>query len=560
MTKSKTEREMDLAEVVAKMSGSATAAGATGKKNSNERLAEFLSDTEKSTEERASQLVIAVSNQGAATLPVIVDIVKRADVGAASGNIEAFCERAARGATTIHRVIRIEERGTVLLVSNGDITTAEVPPHILKNLKRGDTVAVDGMGVVVMVCESIPGVGDIGTVTEMLTSGDECIVDCAGSQTAVSIGEGLSVGKGDTVVFSRKQLSISEVVEKDEEQVEDLTVSASDIECMNLSDIGAIHPILDEMTSRMFAQIENPDWFEKLKMRPTVSYMISGPTGVGKSLHIRALAKRLLDRIKSETGETSSRLVDLSASSLYSPYFGTTEANIERFFSELRKTAEKDIAGKKYPLIVVLDEADALLRSRGESSSSSHLFDRTLSLILSKAQSVTEETACPIIWVTITNRADMVDSAAMRRFGMRSVVFGSLPEEGAEDILSRKIDGMPIEGGKKTTIRNVLNAVYRPAKPTFLQMRLANGEVINVNRSDHFTGAMIEEGVSRAADVCFMRSAEAGELQKVNAEMISESIESQYESLGETVKSNNASSVFPHLIGETDRVVAVAPV
>src|SRR5262249_58462547 len=131
----------------------------------------------------------------------------------------------------------------------------------------------------------------------------------------------------------------------------------------------------------------------------------------------------LTDFVEGLTGQRVSRLVMCDASSFYSPLFGATEENIKRWFESLARLGKLVLRGKdgrpvKVPLLVVLEEAEALLRGRGEGGGSSHLFDRPLALMLQKLDAITNELEVPLIFCSTTNRPDLVDPAARRRLGV----------------------------------------------------------------------------------------------------------------------------------------------
>src|SRR5262249_6130750 len=185
---------------------------------------------------------------------------------------------------------------------------------------------------------------------------------------------------------------------------------------------------------------------------PRMSYLFVGPTGTGKTFLLKILARELTDYIQDLTGQRISRLVMCDAASFYSPWFGQTEENINKWFEKLAKLGgmslrTKDGKDVRVPLIVVLEEAEALLRGRGEMGGSSHLFDRPLALILQKLDALTNELNIPLIFISTTNRPDLVDPAARRRLGISQVTFGMLTTGQAASVLAKKIPpDLPVRG------------------------------------------------------------------------------------------------------------------
>ena len=151
--------------------------------------------------------------------------------------------------------------------------------------------------------------------------------------------------------------------------------------------------------------MDHPEWIEQMRPKESASYLLVGPTGTGKTLHIKCLARLLMDYIEELTGERVSPLIMVDTSTFFSPLFGQTEINIKAFFRKLRKIGRRMLRthdGREFPQpwLLVLEECESLFRSRGEFGGSSHLFDRPLGLLLSELSSAGSEMDMPIttIW------------------------------------------------------------------------------------------------------------------------------------------------------------------
>lgn len=292
-------------------------------------------------------------------------------------------------------------------------------------------------------------------------------------------------------------------------------------------DVGAPKPVVGEILARARQFIDHPGWTERMHVRPRCSYIFAGGTGSGKSFHLKLIASEVHDLVEQYTGERTSRLVMVDASKFWTPYFGETEQRIVQWAESLAKLGSRQLTALdgrplQVPFLVVLEECESLLRSRGEMQGSGHLFDRPLALLLQKIESLESTLSIPIIVIASSNRPDLVDAAALRRLGMRQVTFGSLRAGEALAVLKTKVPPtMPIYDGagqdheeaRDALFRAVIGYLFGPEpKQAIAEVRLGNSERRMLTRSDVVTPAVIEEGVSWAVDQCLRKSERAGRL------------------------------------------------
>ena len=131
--------------------------------------------------------------------------------------------------------------------------------------------------------------------------------------------------------------------------------------------------------------------------------LLYGPPGTGKTLLAKAVAK--------ESGAT---MLEVSGSDVYDMYVGEGEKNIRAIFS---------LAKKLTPCIVFIDEADAILGSRGgPANRTTHR--ELINQFLREWDGVTETNAFIMV---ATNRPFDLDEASLRRLPRRLLV--DLPTE-----------------------------------------------------------------------------------------------------------------------------------
>jgi hypothetical protein len=273
---------------------------------------------------------------------------------------------------------------------------------------------------------------------------------------------------------------------------------------------------------------------------------------------LKLLASLVHDLVERWTGTRSSRLVMVDASKFWTPLFGATEERIDRFYTALAALGSKKLRaldGREIvvPLIVALEECEALLRARGESDASGHLFDRPLSLLLQKTESLECALEVPIIWVATSNRPDLADAAALRRLGMRQVIFGPLKGHEALSVLKTKVPAdMPIcsqrepSEARAALFQAVLGYLYGPAPSQPLaEVQFTNSKRRTIQRGDVVTPAILEEAVSFGVDRCLRKSRRAGRLLGLAASDVVSFLDRHFINLAHTLRPHNVAEHCP---------------
>ena len=87
----------------------------------------------------------------------------------------------------------------------------------------------------------------------------------------------------------------------------ELLVDPENLETVRREDVGAPRTIVDDILRRVRMFVQRPDWLAKMFVRRRVSYCFSGPTGSGKSFHLKLIATEVTDLVEELTGKRSSR-------------------------------------------------------------------------------------------------------------------------------------------------------------------------------------------------------------------------------------------------------------
>ncbi|MEJ2715756.1 MAG: AAA family ATPase [Deltaproteobacteria bacterium] len=140
--------------------------------------------------------------------------------------------------------------------------------------------------------------------------------------------------------------------------------------------------------------LQHVSFLSRIGVSHLTGIVITGPSGVGKSLMARSLAK-----------ESGFNVIEIRGSELISKYLGESERNIRELFQQARQMA---------PTVVILDGIDAMTSSGW---SDSKVIDRVVNQLALEMNTIT--TAKPILVVAVCNRSEDLPSAlrATGRFG-----------------------------------------------------------------------------------------------------------------------------------------------
>ena len=251
------------------------------------------------------------------------------------------------------------------------------------------------------------------------------------------------------------------------------------------------------------------------------------------------------------------------ASQFWNSLFGSTEQRIANWTEKVQRLGGKKLHDREgreisVPLIICLEEADALLRVRGENDNSGHLFDRPLAVFLEKIQSFGNELGVPIVWIALSNRGDLLDPAALRRIGARPVYFGTLTPDEAAAVLAVKVpDDRPIRGAegrpgsRDAFFGRILGYLYGPApKQELAEVQFTTSERRNVHRYDFVTPALLKEALSAAADCSLARSRQTGWLDGLDADDVVRFLHRHFVHLAHLLRPHNLGAHSPEWLAE----------
>ena len=184
-----------------------------------------------------------------------------------------------------------------------------------------------------------------------------------------------------------------------------------------LSDVGGCYNAKEVIQEDIIAFLKNPKKFIEERGSAPKGILLKGPPGTGKTLLAMAVA-----------GETHTPFMATSGSEFVEKYVGTGAKRVREFFSKLRKAAENS---SNKTAIGFIDEFDALARKRSSGDDSGKEAAQTLNQLLTEMDGFNnKESKIKVIIIAATNRDDILDEAAIRRFDDKITV--NNPQTNAE--------------------------------------------------------------------------------------------------------------------------------
>lgn len=193
--------------------------------------------------------------------------------------------------------------------------------------------------------------------------------------------------------------------------------------------------------SALMEAIEHPvvhkDLYAHYQKKPTKGVLLYGAPGNGKTMFGKAAAS-VLARLHKQDGEVT--MLSIKGPSIQSPYVGVTEEIIRNIFAYA--AAYKELNG--FPLVVFIDEADAILPSRDGSNGRRALpwEESNVATFLAEMDGMDESGALVIL---ATNRPESIDAAILRDGRCdRKIKVERPDEEASKQIILRNFVGVPL--------------------------------------------------------------------------------------------------------------------
>jgi proteasome regulatory subunit len=269
----------------------------------------------------------------------------------------------------------------------------------------------------------------VGTITDIVDPGRVIVRSSAGPRFLVRSSMCIDpelLKPGVRCTLNQQSLAVIDILpESFDAQVYGMEVVEAPEE--SYDDIGGLERQIVEIQEAVELPLKKPELFEKIGIDPPKGVLLHGPPGTGKTLLARAVAH-----------ETNAYFLRVVGSELVQKYIGEGARLVRELF---------ELARKKSPTIIFIDEIDAVGASRTEATTSGDReVQRTLMQLLAGMDGFERRGDVKIIGAT--NRIDILDRALLRPGRFDRIIEIPLPDiQGRLAILNVHTRKMRLEEG-----------------------------------------------------------------------------------------------------------------
>ena len=230
---------------------------------------------------------------------------------------------------------------------------------------------------------------------------------------------------GDMVIQEQKSLVITGKIDLTKNFAVENYLIVDNNSKISWNDIGGLKKEVEKVKEVLELPLLKPKMFKDIGITPPKGILLYGPPGTGKTMIAKALAK-----------QTDATFIELVGSELVQKFIGEGAKLVKDLF---------ELARKKAPTIIFIDEIDAIASKRIENGTSGEReVQRTFMQLLGEIDGFDPLSNVKII--AATNRVDILDEAIVRPGRLERHIEVSLPnEKGREEILDIHTINMKLE-------------------------------------------------------------------------------------------------------------------
>jgi transitional endoplasmic reticulum ATPase len=274
---------------------------------------------------------------------------------------------------------------------------------------------------------------------------------------------------------------------------------------VTFADIGGMEDVIQRIRMNIIYPFKNPDVFKKFKKKPGGGILMYGPPGCGKTHIARATA-----------GECAAAFMSISITDILSKWLGESERHLHQLF---------ELARRRSPTVVFIDEVDAIGGSRSEASSS---MAPIVNVLLTEMDGVATKNENVMV-LAATNTPWRVDDALRRPGRFDRILFVPPPDAPArEAILKIHLRDLPVDKLDLAKLAQLTN---------------------------RFSGADLRAAVERASEKAIFQEMQTGRPGKLTQSMLAEVIKEMRPSTNEWLETARSYAAYANRSGLYDDLV-----
>ena len=280
--------------------------------------------------------------------------------------------------------------------------------------------------------------------------------------------------------------------------------------------VGAPPKVIDEVAEHVRLAFYHRDVLDLFGQRLCFTRLLCGASGTGKTLAVQAIHRQVYELMSEFTGvpidQLPPRLFRLENNKVLSKWLGESDQNLDRFFDEVQQLAAEpfttpDGRQVELPVMVIIEEADGVARSRGQDPLLDRIFSVTLRRLDPNRPGLSDKL---VIVLATTNEPQIVDAAFLRRVGGAVEPFGRLDKPAFRAVLQKHVQRLPLASNngysqdelRRDLVSQLTAWLYSPngTDPGLVELTFAGSTTpVIKHRRDFLTGALVERAVQRAA-------------------------------------------------------------
>jgi proteasome-associated ATPase len=408
------------------------------------------------------------------------------------------------------------EEGRADVIADGRRLRVGIHPSVaIHKLRRGQRVILNGTTMAIQrIADDVDRTGTQAHLSEWIDARTALIEDSRGDKRIVLVGDGLTP---ETLESGTEVLVDDSVIIHPLHRTERTSALGAgsrfllaEMPDVTFDDIGG----LDDELARIVASLENPqkvpEAYAALHRKPTLSIILLGLPGNGKTMIAKAIARRQFDLHREKiTKYAKGNFFAVGGTELFSKWLGDTE----RFMREIVGAAQRLYKLTGATSTVFFDDCESffLTRSAGLSTNINGSVVTQFSTLI---EGVRELEGVNLI--AATNRLDLMDPAVVRRFDRQLRIKTPDTPIRAGAVLQKHLRGIPFSGiTTQEAIERLVADIFAPIKENEIVeilFRDSNEDPKIVRLSELISGKFLRDIVENAKELAIERVlAEASE-------------------------------------------------